>query len=146
MIRFSEEQLQIIYDRALSTYPQECCGIIVGVHNSVVEVIPTENVWANFVETFPETSLHGETERYAIAPFEMLRVQKQARDRHLEIIGIFHSHPDHPAIPSECDRLYAWQEYSYVIISIQKGVLGELTSWRLDEHHQFQPEEIEKIV
>lgn len=91
---------------------------------------------------------------YAYAPEVMLKIQKEARDRSLNIIGIFHSHPDHPAIPSECvgvalrrHRLYPWQGYSYIIIvSVQNGKAGELQSWSLDDHHQFQAEAIENII
>jgi proteasome lid subunit RPN8/RPN11 len=71
-----------------------------------------------------------------------LRVQKQARDRELDIIGIYHSHPDHPAIPSEFDRAIAWHHYSYIIISVQQGIASDLRSWTLDPHHQFQPEDM----
>jgi proteasome lid subunit RPN8/RPN11 len=75
----------------------------------------------------------------------MLQTQKEARNRNLNIIGIYHSHPNYPAIPSEWDRIYAWTEYSYVILSVQKGQAGELQSWTLDDKHQFQPEKIAHI-
>lgn len=72
----------------------------------------------------------------------MLKVQKEARDRQLDIIGIYHSHPDHPAIPSEFDRLCGWQAYSYIIVSVLQGKARDVLSWSLDDNHQFQPEEI----
>jgi len=72
----------------------------------------------------------------------MFKAQKDARDRNLDIIGIFHSHPDHPAVPSEFDRAIAWQQYSYIIVSVQQGKAWELKSWSLDDNHQFQPEEL----
>jgi proteasome lid subunit RPN8/RPN11 len=75
----------------------------------------------------------------------MLQTQKAARNRNLNIIGIYHSHPNYPAIPSEWDRIYAWPEYSYVILSVQNTQAGELQSWTLDDHHQFQAETIELI-
>lgn len=83
--------------------------------------------------------------RYAIAPQVMLQAQKQARDRKLNIIGIYHSHTDNPAIPSEYDRQLAWQEYSYIIASVQNGKAGDMKSWTLDDSHQFQQEIIEKL-
>ena len=58
------------------------------------------------------------------------------------IIGIYHSHPDHCATPSKCDRLYAWAEYSYIIVAIHHGQAGSIGSWTLDEQQQFQPESI----
>ncbi|MEJ6479841.1 M67 family metallopeptidase [Nostoc punctiforme UO1] len=151
MIRLSPEHLQTIRAHAESTYPEECCGIILGYVASedkiVVEVIPTENAWnteagAEFSE---ERTAESKRRQYAIAPEVMLKTQKEARNRSLNIIGIFHSHPDHPAIPSECDRLYAWQGYSYIIVTVQNGKAGELQSWSLDDRHQFQAETIENI-
>ena len=80
--------------------------------------------------------------RFSIAPQVMLQMQKAARERHLDIIGIYHSHPDNPAVPSEFDRAIAWSSYSYIIVSVEQGQATDLNSWTLDEDHQFQPEEI----
>ncbi|MBD0385612.1 MAG: M67 family metallopeptidase [Nostoc sp. C3-bin3] len=152
MIRLSQEHLQTIRIHAESTYPDECCGIIMGYLASegkiVVEVIPTENAWNTeaAAEFLGEHTAESKRRQYAIAPQVMLKTQREARDRSFNIIGIFHSHPDHPAIPSECDRLYAWQGYSYIIVSVQNGKAGELQSWSLDDHHQFQAEAIENII
>ncbi|WP_026732029.1 Mov34/MPN/PAD-1 family protein [Fischerella sp. PCC 9605] len=149
MIQLSSEHLQAIRNHAESIYPEECCGIIFG-HLSedgktVVEIMPTENAWSPETATdVPDVEVvDGRRRRYAITPQVMLAVQKEARARSLCIIGIYHSHPDYPAIPSEFDRQCAWQEYSYMIISVQNGTAGEINSWCLDENHQFQPEEIE---
>ncbi|MEW6498957.1 MAG: M67 family metallopeptidase, partial [Cyanobacteriota bacterium] len=83
--------------------------------------------------------------RFSIAPQVMLKAQKDARDRNLNIIGIYHSHTDHPAIPSEFDRAIAWSQYSYVIVSVQQGSACDFKSWSLDEEHKFQPEKIHTI-
>jgi proteasome lid subunit RPN8/RPN11 len=152
MIRLNQEHLQAIRTHAESTYPEECCGIILGYLASegktVVEVIPTENAWnTEAAADFPgDRTTESKKRQYAIAPLVMLQAQKAARARSLNIIGIFHSHPDHPAIPSECDRLYAWQGYSYIIVSVQNGKAGEFKSWSLDDTHQFQAEAIENII
>ncbi|MBW4572399.1 MAG: M67 family metallopeptidase [Tolypothrix carrinoi HA7290-LM1] len=141
MLKVSSQHLQIIRTHAASTYPEECCGIILGYlaneSKTVVEVIPTENAWSG------ETVLDNKRRRYAIAPEIMLKIQKEARSCSLNIIGIYHSHPDNPAIPSESDRILAWQEYSYIIVSVPNGKAGELKSWHLDDTHQFQEEAIE---
>lgn len=127
------------------TYPEECCGLLLGeitpTGKTVVEVWETENAWSP--ETAGELSaLESLTKerRYVIHPKELLRAQKQGRDRQLTIIGIYHSHPDYPAIPSECDRQYAWAEYSYIIVAVEQGKATQLTNWSLDETHHFQPE------
>jgi proteasome lid subunit RPN8/RPN11 len=131
------------------TYPEECCGLFLGIpnddHKIVQEIWPTQNSWQ---DSFPELE-HRQTivqlnlskrNRFSIAPQEMLQAQKEARSRHLDIIGIYHSHPDHPAIPSEFDRAIAWSEYSYIIVSVEKGQANELLSWKFDQQHLFQPE------
>ncbi|MBE9004438.1 M67 family metallopeptidase [Fortiea sp. LEGE XX443] len=149
-MNLKSEHIQTIRSHAESTYPNECCGLMLGYLDNqtktVVEIIPTENAWSaesvNFDSNHAE---HNEKQRYAIAPQVMLQVQKAARDKLLNIIGIYHSHPDYPAIPSECDRQYAWPEYSYIIVSIQNGQADELLSWSLDDNHQFQPELIDII-
>jgi len=150
VINLLPEQIQIIRNHAESTYPEECCGIILGYLNNqtktVIEIIPTENAWSSESANFANNNAeHSERQRYAIAPQVMLQVQKTARDKALNIIGIYHSHPDHLAIPSECDRQYAWPTYSYIIVSVQNGQADELLSWSLDDHHQFQPETIDTI-
>ncbi|MFH7241705.1 MAG: Mov34/MPN/PAD-1 family protein [Spirulina sp.] len=85
---------------------------------------------------------HGAHDRYWIDPADLLRIQKEARDQDLEIIGIFHSHPDHPALPSECDRRLAWPVYSYLIASVRGGQVADVQSWRLNDAQQFEPEVI----
>mgnify|MGYP005862118509 CR=1 FL=1 len=150
VINLLPEHIQIIRNHSESTYPEECCGIILGYINNqtktVVEIVPTENAWSSESANFDsEDTKYSEIKRYAIAPQVMLQVQKAARDKTLNIIGIYHSHPDHAAIPSECDRQYAWPEYSYIIVSVPNGKAGELLSWSLDDHHQFQPESIDTI-
>ena len=112
-------------------------GYLANESKTVVEVIQTENAWIG------ETLEDSKRRRYAIAPEIMLKVQKEARSCSLNIIGIYHSHPDNPAIPSESDRVQAWQEYSYIIVSVPNGKAGELKSWYLDDNHQFQEEAIE---
>lgn len=151
MIIITSEQLQVIYDHAVSTYPDECCGILLGEISNhpkkAVKIITTKNAWG--VETAPDfpgdSRDYSRRRSYTIAPQDMLRAQKQARDESLSIISIFHSHPDNPAIPSEFDREYAWQEYSYIIVSVQEGKVTDIKSWYLDNNHQFQEEEIEVL-
>lgn len=146
MITLSSEQIQQIHTHAEKIYPEECCGLLLGEiaeeHKIVTEVRETENSWN--AEDFEFLSLRERTKRnnFSIAPKVLLQVQKEARDRNISIIGIYHSHPDHPAIPSEFDRLIAWPQYSYIIVSVQAGKVIDLRCWRLDDTHQFQAEEI----
>ncbi|WP_068816638.1 M67 family metallopeptidase [Phormidesmis priestleyi] len=141
VLKLDPFQIQAIVAHAESTYPEECCGLLLGIadstSNTVVEVQPVENNWsAEPAESFDKTR------RYEIAPQSMLAAMREGRDRNLTIVGIYHSHPDNPAVPSECDRQLAWQHYSYVIMSVEQGVAIDWQSWSLDDTHQFQPEEI----
>jgi proteasome lid subunit RPN8/RPN11 len=152
VLQLLPKHLQTIYTHAETTYPEECCGIILGNLTSegktVVEVMPTENAWnAETAAELPgdDTLDYSKRQRYAIAPQVMLHAQKEARDSKLNIIGIYHSHTDNPAIPSEYDRQLAWQEYSYIIVSVQNGKASDMKSWTLDDSHQFQQEIIEKL-
>lgn len=144
-LHLTAEHLQTLRHHAETTYPQECCGLLVGtIHNDhkiLVEVKPVANAWQQqSQEYWPEETTHTTSDRYAIAPETLLAEMKAARTRHLDIIGIYHSHPDHPAIPSELDRVLAWPQYSYIIISVTTGQAVDCQSWSLDENHQFQSE------
>ncbi|AFY76015.1 MAG: M67 family metallopeptidase [Hydrococcus sp. C42_A2020_068] len=144
MIRATLEQIQQIRAHAENTYPEECCGLLIGKiegeNKILIEVIATENSWDAEAAEFLSVEAGSKRNRFSIAPEVLLRVQKETRDRNLSIIGIYHSHPDHPAIPSEFDRAIAWQQYSYMIISLSQGRAVEIRSWFLDENRQFKPE------
>ncbi|MEM8807253.1 MAG: M67 family metallopeptidase [Cyanobacteria bacterium P01_G01_bin.38] len=146
------EQMQAHAER---TYPNECCGLMLGCldtahhEKTLVELRPMKNAWspniaAEFVarsQALSDTSKdRTQTSRYWIDPQDLLIVQREARALHLDIIGIYHSHPDHEAVPSECDRALAWSEYSYIIMSVQNGAAIDIQSWQLDVVQQFQPE------
>jgi proteasome lid subunit RPN8/RPN11 len=84
--------------------------------------------------------------RYLIAPEDMLDAEKEARRLGIDIIGVYHSHPDHPARPSEFDREHAFPWYSYVIVSVQKGEPENLTAWVLkDDRSSFDHEDLRTL-
>ncbi|NJM48117.1 MAG: M67 family metallopeptidase [Alkalinema sp. RU_4_3] len=117
--------LKVMIDHAEAEYPRECCGLILGVGDRIETIEPMQNVWSGEVE-------HSLRDRYAIDPGEMLGVMKRSRDQGLDIIGIYHSHPDHPALPSECDRAAAWPQYRYVILSVERGKVVDWRVWVLE--------------
>ena len=147
VLHIKTEHLTIIRNHAEEIYPEECCGLLLGkIHQGeteLIEVWPTENHYQreSAVQLSTNPNLTKES-RYIVDPKEMLRAQKQGRDRGLNIIGIYHSHPDHPAIPSECDREYAWPEYLYIIVSVPQGCPTDIYCWSLDQEHQFQSEQL----
>jgi proteasome lid subunit RPN8/RPN11 len=105
-------------------YPQETCGVLIGrSREGVTEV----------VQVFPAHNLNQERarDRYLLDPQDYLKADESARERGLSIVGVWHSHPDHPARPSATDRAHAWEGWSYVIASVGPEGLTELRSWRL---------------
>jgi proteasome lid subunit RPN8/RPN11 len=147
VLEISSAQIQIIFDRAQAVYPEECCGIllgkILGDDKLVVEAIATSNVWDDPTSReFRQDRDRTNHSRYLIPPQAMFEAQKYARTQQLEIIGFFHSHPDAATVPSECDRAFAWEIYSYPIVSVIDGKADSIASWVLDSKRIFQPEEI----
>jgi proteasome lid subunit RPN8/RPN11 len=162
------QQLQMIQKHAEQTYPEECCGILLGTINqqpnnqqkngqkTLVEIVPTANAWSEAVAAelqdsqLIQPSRHpAETarrDRYWIDPQDLLKAQQTGRDQGLQIIGIYHSHPDHPAVPSESDRILAWSSYSYLIVSVVQGKATETLCWCLNEQHQFEAEKMLSVA
>ncbi|MBD2020858.1 M67 family metallopeptidase [Leptolyngbya sp. FACHB-36] len=143
-LQLSSEQLQAIKTHAELTYPDECCGLLLGKPDAdcsrLMELWATDNAWDSQVaEELTDASLE-KSHRYWISPREMLAAMRYARSRDLAIIGVYHSHPDHPAVPSECDQRFAWQQYSYLIVSVEHGSAIICQSWLLDDRHHFQLE------
>jgi proteasome lid subunit RPN8/RPN11 len=120
-----------------SAYPEECCGAMLGRDDAdgtreVVEILRIGN-----------TKDENRTRRYLIDPKDLLAAEKTARQKKLDVVGIYHSHPDHPSRPSEFDREHAMPFWSYVIVSVEKGKAKLLTSWQLSEDRaMFNPEEV----
>lgn len=138
------DQLQTIQAHAERTYPDECCGLLLGQREAdskiLIEIRSLENAWTPDVAAELATPTLTKSRRYWIAPEAMLAAMRDARTRDLNIIGIYHSHPDHPAVPSECDRQLAWQQYSYLIVSVEQGHAKRCQSWVLDDDDRFQSE------
>jgi proteasome lid subunit RPN8/RPN11 len=135
-------QYEAIRAHSAREYPSECCGMLLGTVDDdakeVTEVVPLTNLRhdpSRAQELLPLDDQSRETDknRFLIDPLDQLRVEKDARKRGLEVLGYYHSHPDHPARPSNYDRDHAWPWYSYVIIAVEQGTPKDLTSWVLTE-------------
>jgi proteasome lid subunit RPN8/RPN11 len=155
MIIITSAQLKTIYNHAESVYPEECCGIllgeIAGLTKTTIKVIPTINAWeqtvlaVNVKVSDQREVAKTKNNRYVVPVKDIFQAQQRGRDLQLEIIGFFHSHPDAPAIPSNCDRQQAWEIYSYPIVSVMGGKACDLQSWVLDSDAIFQSEEIRQL-
>lgn len=107
-------------------YPEEGCGVLLGRESRNLRVV-------HELVAFPNQREDSRHNRYLIAPEQFLAAEKRARERTLDVVGIYHSHPDHPAEPSQFDLDHAWPYYSYVIVSVQQGEVADARSWRLKE-------------
>ena len=148
MLKLSGCHLQQIISHAHQCYPEECCGLLIGhlkkTEKLVREVFHTPNSWGEDFAGRIFSQDGSKRDRFAIAPAQLLHAQKTARTQNLSIVGVYHSHPNTTAIPSEFDRAIAWPEYSYLIISLQQSKATALC-WQINEQQQFQPEEIIKL-
>lgn len=138
MIALSQQHLDEIRRHGEQDYPYECCGLLIGRF--------AEDNGKVVTETYPISNAREEAakrNRFLIQPEELMRGERYARQRGLDVVGFYHSHPDHPAVPSQYDLDYAWPTYSYIIVSVRQGSAGDLFSWELEaDRSRFNSEEI----
>ena len=133
MIRIEPQALDIMVDDALSTFPEECCGFFFGREAEGERLVTQVQVVNNAKEG-------DKRRRYEVSPRDYLKAEAFADEQNLTLLGVYHSHPNHPALPSETDRLSAQPFFSYLILSIREGQLAAVRSWRLNEAQQFEEE------
>ena len=124
------------------TYPHECCGALLG-RDSELE---SQKAVREVLGLFPLINRRDDSprNRFSVTAEDVLGADKAAQQQGLEVIGWYHSHPDHPARPSQYDRDHAWPWYSYIIVSVQNGAPQDMTSWRLnDDRQEFASEGVE---
>ncbi len=137
MIYLTEEHIKQIEAHGERTFPHECGGMIIGGFETdkktVVELLPMENAMA-------ESEQHN---RVLILPKDVLRAERYAREKKLDVIGYYHSHPDHPAIPSQFDLDHALPVWTYIIVSVVGGKAANLLAWEMEnDRSKFNEEEI----
>ena len=110
------------------TFPHECCGALIGTGDRVTAAVP-----------LPNTTEEGPRRRFLVRPSDYRLAERQATARGGELLGFYHSHPDHPARPSQYDLDHAFPFFWYVIVSVQQGRPDAMTVWRLaDDRSQFR--------
>jgi proteasome lid subunit RPN8/RPN11 len=123
-----------VHSHLCRSYPEEGCGVLLGRERDGVREV--ERIFE--LDNRREDSRHN---RYVISPEQFLRAEQEARAAGLDVLGFYHSHPDHPARPSAFDLEHGWPWYSYVIASVEHGRVADLRSWRLrDDRSAFDPE------
>jgi proteasome lid subunit RPN8/RPN11 len=127
--------LEELRREAEQAYPAECCGVLGGranVTKEVTRLVPVTNRRTD------------DPHRYLISPDDLRRITADLRQEELEVLGFYHSHPDHLAAPSAFDIEHAWPWYSYLIVRVNGGHAAELASWQLnDDRAAMRPEPLD---
>jgi proteasome lid subunit RPN8/RPN11 len=114
------------------TYPHECCGALVGRGGRVTAIVP-----------LPNTTEEGPRRRFLVRPSDYRLAESRASGLGAELLGFYHSHPDHPARPSQFDLDHAWPTFGYVIVAVAAGQSGDMTVWWLkDDRSSFEEGEL----
>ena len=123
-----------IHEHAREVYPEECAGALVGIDSGGVRVV---------VDVWRAENTHEEerSRRFLIEPLAVKKFEERAEEKDMEMLGFYHSHPDHPAEPSEYDREHAWPGYSYVIASVSGENVEDMRSWTLRDDRSAYDEE-----
>jgi proteasome lid subunit RPN8/RPN11 len=110
------------------TYPHECCGALIGRDGSVSDVV-----------ALPNTTEEGPRRRFLVRPSDYREAERRASELGAELLGFYHSHPDHPARPSQYDLDHAWPTFAYIIVAVAAGTAAEMTVWFLkDDRSSFE--------
>ena len=139
MLRLSKQLLDQIHAHGEQAYPEEGAGFMLGADSedrSVVKILPLSNSREDAARR----------NRYLFTPEDYLKAELEAERLGLSLVGVFHSHPDHPNRPSEFDREWAQPFFSYLITSVRSGNALETRSWRLaEDRSEFQEEKIKLV-
>ena len=124
-LRLPDGMLEEIRRHGAAAYPAECCGVMLG-RSGGTDAKEVVRLW-------PAVNRRtDDPHRYLIAPEDLRRLEREVQGEGLEIVGYYHSHPDHPAEPSAYDAAHAWPWYSYLIVRIEQGQPREAASYTLD--------------
>ena len=140
MISISEELIKQIEAHAEKDYPHECGGMLIGSFDGengkkVFELLPMQNASS-------EETRHN---RVLIVPRDVMRAERYARERKLDVVGYYHSHPDDRAHPSQFDLAHALPVWSYIIVSVLQGKAVDVRSWEMEnDRSKFNAEEFIK--
>ncbi|MEM8712644.1 MAG: M67 family metallopeptidase [Planctomycetota bacterium] len=131
------EHKETLAAAARAAYPHEGCGVLIGRRSLGVSHVERITISRNLEESRAR-------DRYILNPVDLLAAEESAAAEGLDVLGIWHTHPDHPALPSETDQAGAWPNWSYVILSIHRGELADFRSWQLVDG-TFVEEEVAEL-
>ena len=136
MITIQPVAKDLMLKDAVQAFPDECCGFLFGEEDTEGNRVITD------IQVVNNAKEGDKRRRFVIAPLDYIRAEQYAEENNLLLLGVYHSHPNHPAIPSEHDRVAAQPYFSYIIISVLEGKIGPVRSWRLNDEVQFEEETV----
>jgi proteasome lid subunit RPN8/RPN11 len=136
MISIDSKARDLMNKDGLDSFPDECCGFFYGNEDglgnrSVTEILVVNNAKEG-----------DKRKRFEVSAKDYMKAEQYALEKGLQLLGVYHSHPDHAAIPSEHDRVAAQPYFSYIIISVLSNRTTHMRSWRLNDNFQFEEETI----
>ncbi|MEL7533535.1 MAG: M67 family metallopeptidase [Bacteroidota bacterium] len=131
-LNISAEALSTMVSDAEARFPNECCGFFYGKDDEQRKI--------TLAKAVINSKEGDQRRRFEISALDYMKAERFAMENDLSLLGIYHSHPNHPAIPSEHDRKQAVPTFSYIILSIQEGEFDHLRSWQLNPEEQFEEE------
>ena len=127
-IRVPDDVARAIRRHGEETYPHECCGALLGRGGTVTATVP-----------LPNATEEGPRRRFLVRPSDYREAERRAGELGGELLGFYHSHPDHPARPSQYDLDHAWPTFAYIIVAVANGTANEMTVWFLkDDRSSFE--------
>src|SRR3989454_3356553 len=126
MIEIADEHLREIRAHGERDYPYECCGLLIGQFENGRKVVSETYAISNAREE------EAKRNRFLIRPEELMLDEKNAREKGLDVVRFYHSHPDDRAVPSQYDLNHAWPSYSYIVVSVLEGRAADLRSWEME--------------
>jgi proteasome lid subunit RPN8/RPN11 len=140
LLKIDKERYDAVRRHGEETYPHECCGVLLGQIDGDIKTVTTTARAGN-------TRTDSAHNRYNIDPKELIRIQREGRDRGEDIVGFYHSHPDHPARWSVTDLSEAhWFGCSYVITSVDKGNAAQTNSFELTGSDEADKKFVDEVI
>ena len=140
MLKLENRLVEVMKEHAGRMYPEECCGVLLGRNEG------NEKIVLDAIEI--DNSIQQQrTRRFIITPEDYRNAETKATTKGMDILGFYHSHPDHPARPSQFDLDHAFPTWSYMIIGVDKGIPVAMASWLLlDDRSRFEEEPFEIAI
>jgi proteasome lid subunit RPN8/RPN11 len=133
-LRIDPAASELMREHAQKAFPNECCGFFYGKDGEVRNVQIAQKV--------ENVKPGDQRRRFQIDPQDYMKAEQYALKNGVDLLGIYHSHPLHPAIPSEHDRAVAMPWFSYIIVSVFEDRIDDVRSWQLNDERQFEEEQI----